>query len=146
MLLRLEPRAAPSPWLRYGSPLIALGLTLVIGIALFAALGRDPWLALYTFFVLPLTSLYGVSELIVKATPLVLIGVGNIVGSYLSGLLGGHFSKKYLLSGLYFAHPESKYFGVGPVVPWVESGVGAIATQSWANTSYGPAYSGFKLG
>lgn len=33
---------------------------------------------------------------------------------------------------------QSKYFGVGPVVPWVESGVGAIATQSWANTSYGP--------
>ena len=37
------------------------------------------------------------------ATALVLIGVGNIVGSYLSGVLGGHFSKKYLLSGLYFA-------------------------------------------
>ena len=37
------------------------------------------------------------------ATALVLIGVGNIIGSYLSGLLGGHFSKKYLLSALYFA-------------------------------------------
>ena len=37
------------------------------------------------------------------ATALVLIGFGNILGSYLSGLLGGHFSKKYLLSGLYFA-------------------------------------------
>jgi uncharacterized Ntn-hydrolase superfamily protein len=33
---------------------------------------------------------------------------------------------------------QSRYFGVGPVVPWVESGVGAIATQSYANTSYGP--------
>ncbi len=37
------------------------------------------------------------------ATALVLIGAGNIIGSYLSGLLGGYFSKKYLLSGLYFA-------------------------------------------
>jgi predicted MFS family arabinose efflux permease len=37
------------------------------------------------------------------ATALVLIGFGNIAGSYLSGLLGGHFSKKYLLSGLYLA-------------------------------------------
>ena len=37
------------------------------------------------------------------ATALVLIGVGNIVGSYLSGVLGGHFSKKFLLSGLYLA-------------------------------------------
>jgi len=33
---------------------------------------------------------------------------------------------------------QSKFFGVGPVVPWVEAGVGAVATQSYANTSYGP--------
>jgi uncharacterized Ntn-hydrolase superfamily protein len=33
---------------------------------------------------------------------------------------------------------QSKFFAVGPVVPWVEAGVGAIATQSYANTAYGP--------
>ncbi len=33
---------------------------------------------------------------------------------------------------------ESKFLGVGAVVPWARAGVGAIATQSWANTSYGP--------
>ncbi len=33
---------------------------------------------------------------------------------------------------------QSKFFAVGAVVPWVEAGVGAIATQSWANTTYGP--------
>ncbi len=32
---------------------------------------------------------------------------------------------------------QSKFFAVGTVVPWAEAGVGAIATQSWANTSYG---------
>ena len=37
------------------------------------------------------------------AVALALIGLGNIVGSYLSGVLGGRMSKKYLLSGLYFA-------------------------------------------
>ena len=31
----------------------------------------------------------------------------------------------------------SKYLAVGSVVPWAKAGVGAIATQSWANTSYG---------
>lgn len=35
------------------------------------------------------------------ATALAVIGLGNIFGSYLSGVLGGRFSKKYLLSGLY---------------------------------------------
>jgi len=34
---------------------------------------------------------------------------------------------------------QSKFFGVGSVVPWVEADTGAIATQSYANTSYGPA-------
>jgi len=33
---------------------------------------------------------------------------------------------------------QSKFLAVGAVVPWVESGAGAIATQAWANTSFGP--------
>ena len=33
---------------------------------------------------------------------------------------------------------ESKFLSVGAVVPWARAGVGAVATQAWANTSYGP--------
>lgn len=33
---------------------------------------------------------------------------------------------------------QSHYFQVGPVVPWALSGVGAVATQSQVNVSYGP--------
>ncbi|SVC11338.1 uncharacterized protein METZ01_LOCUS264192, partial [marine metagenome] len=33
---------------------------------------------------------------------------------------------------------QSKFFGVGSVVPWAKAGVGAVATQSYANTTYGP--------
>jgi uncharacterized Ntn-hydrolase superfamily protein len=33
---------------------------------------------------------------------------------------------------------QSKFLAVGAVVPWARAGVGAIATQSWANTTYGP--------
>ncbi|HEX6264200.1 MAG TPA: DUF1028 domain-containing protein [Actinomycetota bacterium] len=32
----------------------------------------------------------------------------------------------------------SKFVSVGAVVPWARAGVGAVATQSWANTSFGP--------
>jgi uncharacterized Ntn-hydrolase superfamily protein len=32
----------------------------------------------------------------------------------------------------------SKFPCVGAVVPWAKAGVGAVATQSWANTSFGP--------
>ncbi len=33
---------------------------------------------------------------------------------------------------------QSKFFAVGAVVPWARAGVGAIATQAFANTTYGP--------
>ena len=33
---------------------------------------------------------------------------------------------------------QSKFFAVGSVVPWAQAGVGAIATQSYANVGYGP--------
>jgi uncharacterized Ntn-hydrolase superfamily protein len=33
---------------------------------------------------------------------------------------------------------QSKFFAVGAVVPWAKAGVGAIATQAFANTTYGP--------
>jgi uncharacterized Ntn-hydrolase superfamily protein len=33
---------------------------------------------------------------------------------------------------------QSHYLGVGPVVPWLEPGVGAIATQAQVDVSYGP--------
>lgn len=33
---------------------------------------------------------------------------------------------------------QSKFLAVGSAVPWAQAGVGAIATQAWANVSYGP--------
>lgn len=33
---------------------------------------------------------------------------------------------------------QSKFLAVGSVVPWAKANVGAVATQSWANTRYGP--------
>ena len=33
---------------------------------------------------------------------------------------------------------QSKFVAVGSVVPWARAGVGAVATQSYANTTYGP--------
>jgi len=33
---------------------------------------------------------------------------------------------------------QSRFLGVGSVVPWAQAGVGAVATQAWANVLYGP--------
>jgi uncharacterized Ntn-hydrolase superfamily protein len=33
---------------------------------------------------------------------------------------------------------QSHWFSVGPIVPWIEAGVGAVATQSFVDPAYGP--------
>lgn len=58
------------------SPFIAFGLTLIAGAILFALLGKNPFTALYAFFISPLTELWSVHELLIKAAPLILIAVG----------------------------------------------------------------------
>ena len=77
--LKLEARPQPSPFWSYGSPLLALLCTVVIGIILFALLGKDPVRGLQVFFWEPIKSGYAVGELVVKATPLLLIALGLAV-------------------------------------------------------------------
>ncbi|MCF8210919.1 MAG: ABC transporter permease [Rhodoferax sp.] len=77
--LKLEARPQPSAFWSYGSPLLALVCTVVIGIILFALLGKDPVRGLQVFFWEPIKSGYAVGELVVKATPLLLIALGLAV-------------------------------------------------------------------
>ena len=79
-MFRIEPRKEPSTAMLYATPFIALALTIAAGFALFSILGKDPFKATYLEFIEPLTSLYSISELMVKATPLILIGVGLALG------------------------------------------------------------------
>jgi len=76
MQLVLERRAERSTLIAFGSPVIAVVLTLVTMAILFAALGKNPGTALVVYFIEPLTDSYSLIELAVKATPLVLIAVG----------------------------------------------------------------------
>ncbi len=78
-MLRLEARPQPSVWWRYASPLLALGLTVLVGLTLFALLGKDPLRGLQVFFWEPLRTPYALGELMVKATPLLLIALGLAV-------------------------------------------------------------------
>src|SRR3954463_9515957 len=43
-----------------------------------------------------------------------------------------------LEAGQWGVATQSKFLAVGSVVPWAEQGVGAIATQAYANPRYGP--------
>ena len=78
-MLRFEARGQPSAGWAVGSPLLALLVTTLIGMALFVALGKDPWRGVELFFVEPIRDGYAWGELMVKATPLLLIALGLAV-------------------------------------------------------------------
>ncbi len=78
-MLKLEARSQPSPAWTYGSPVLALAVTVLIGVLLFVALGKDPVAGLRVFFWDPIKSPYALGELTVKATPLLLIALGLAV-------------------------------------------------------------------
>lgn len=77
--LKLEPRPQSSQVWTYAAPILALVVTVLMGVALFVLLGKDPLRGLQVFFWEPIKNTYAVGELVVKATPLLLIALGLAV-------------------------------------------------------------------
>lgn len=103
MRIELQKRAEKSRFFVMLSPVLAVVLTLITGGLIFAAIGVPPLKGLYVFFVEPLTSLWSIEELIVKATPLILIGCGLAL-SYRANVWNigaeGQFTFGAILGGL----------------------------------------------
>ena len=79
-MFKLEPRPEPSRLMSYASPLLAVALTLLSGFVLFSFLGKDPVQAFMVFFIKPVATVYGLGELCLKATPLILCALGLALG------------------------------------------------------------------
>jgi simple sugar transport system permease protein len=80
MRIFLEARPSPSRLAVWLTPVIAALATMAVGFVVFGALGKDPFAALRAFFVSPIATRYGVAELLLKATPLMLIATGLAIG------------------------------------------------------------------
>ena len=76
MRFELVKRQNPSRLLAIFSPLIAFGLTIFAGFIIFTAMGLNPAKALYSFFIEPLTEIWSLHELAIKAAPIILIACG----------------------------------------------------------------------
>src|SRR2546428_4245095 len=133
MRLKLETRAEPSRLMGYLSPLFAAMLTVIAGFILFSALGKNPLEAFYTFFIYPIRDLNGIAELLLKASPLMLIAVGlacgyraNVwnVGAEGQLILGAIFSGGV---ALYFYGSDNKLVLPAMVV------AGAVGGMLWAS-------------
>ena len=74
--MHLHQRTEPSRLMAYLSPLIAVALTLLCGAFLFHFLGLPADSVLIDFFISPLRDIYGVSELLLKASPLIICAAG----------------------------------------------------------------------
>ena len=76
LLPTIVSRAQSSNIINIFVPIIAVILTLITGSIIFSLMGFNSLFALHTFFISPISTTYGISELLVKATPLALIATG----------------------------------------------------------------------
>ncbi len=73
---RIERAPTQPLWLTILSPVILVALALIVGAGLLSLTGSDPWLVYRRMAQLAFGSAYGWSDTTVKATPLILAGLG----------------------------------------------------------------------
>ncbi|MER1941767.1 ABC transporter permease [Castellaniella sp. FW104-16D08] len=135
-MLELVARAEPSRRMAWLSPLLALGLTALCGVLMFLAVGKSPLQGLGVFFIEPLSSLRGWSEIGVKVAPLLLCAVGlalcfraNIfnIGAEGQLVLGAITSGAFILQ-----FDDGSGTGGGPLMITLALVAGALGGAFWA--------------
>ena len=132
-MLKLEARPQPSKLWSYGSPVLALLITVVIGMIMFTALGKDPLKGLEMFFWLPIKNGYAIGELLVKATPLLIIALGLAV-CFRSNVWNIGAEGQYIMGAIFAAGVAlmaDKTTGTWIVVPIIAAGV--LGGMLWAS-------------
>ena len=128
----LQARPQPSRVWTFASPVLALVLTVLIGLVLFKLLGKDPVRGLQIFFWEPIKTGYALGELVVKATPLLLIALGLAV-SFRSNVWNIGAEGQYVLGAVAasgVALLADKTTGGWIVVPVILAGV--LGGMVWA--------------
>jgi len=142
MWLKFEQRPEPSSLMRYLSPLIAVGLMLLSGMLLFYMLGKSPIAGFKIFFFNPIRDTYGISELLLKATPLMLCAVGLSVGFRANvwniGAEGQLLIGALAAGGVALAFPESHspFLLPGMIVAGAVGGMLWAAIPAWLRTRF----------
>ncbi|BDL39144.1 ABC transporter permease [Methylorubrum sp. GM97] len=99
MRLDLLPRARRSPWLDLLAPALAFLAAVLIGGIAVAALGVAPEQAFLTYFVAPLSEVWSLQEVALKAAPLALIATG-LAFCYRANLWNIGAEGQYVAGGL----------------------------------------------
>jgi general nucleoside transport system permease protein len=115
--LVLEKRSERSVFAAVASPLIATALSLMTMAVMFAILGKNPITSLGVYFLDPLTDSYSLGELVVKATPLVMIGIG-LSFCYIANIWNIGAEGQFLIGAVAGSWLAVRTNGTG-VGPWV---------------------------
>ncbi len=99
MQFRLEKRPQQSRLMLYVAPVAAVILTMIIGGAIFSAIGYDGLGAVREIFLTPLVTSYKWQDLGIKAAPLIIIGVGLSV-SYRANVWNIGAEGQYVVGGV----------------------------------------------
>ena len=133
-MLKMEKRPSPSALMSWLSPVFAVLLTVLCGVILFLALGKNPLTGLAVFFIEPVRDLQGWAEVGVKVAPLLLIAVGLAIcfranvfnigaeGQLVVGAMAGG------AAGLYFDQGE----GGGAMMITIVLLAGMVGGMAWA--------------
>ncbi len=134
-MFRLEKRPNPSKFWLYGTPIVAVILTMIVGGALFAMMGKNPFEVIRTIFWDPLFgefAFYLRGQLLVKAGPLILIAIGLALG-FKAGIWNIGAEGQYIMGaicgaavGLAFYPTESRWIYPLMVI------AGAFGGWAWA--------------
>jgi len=133
MLPKLIKRQTPSKMMVYLSPLLAIFLTLISSVFLFLIMDVSPFAALHAFFIEPISTTYGLTELAVKATPLILIGVALSLG-FRAGVWNIGAEGQLILGGIFggatalFFYEKTGFY----IVPLILI-AGVIGGMLWAS-------------
>ena len=79
-MLEWRRRREPSALMRTSSPLIAIALTMALGVVVFGAMGYDGLRAVESIFIMPFAEPQRWADIGVKAAPLVMIAIGLAIG------------------------------------------------------------------
>ena len=127
---QFQPRTFIPWYLQLVSPLIAVCLTILLGMGLFSFLGKDPLHAMYVFFISPLSDGYNVGELLVKTAPMLLCAVGLAL-CYQANLwnIG---AEGQLLLGAVVGSAVSLQFADSSMSVWLAMIAGVLAGMAWS--------------
>ena len=134
-MIRLEKRPQPSQVWTFATPILAIVLTMIAGAMLFAALGKDPFLAIKTIFYDPLFgqfASYARPQLLVKAGPLILIAIGLSLG-FRAGIWNIGAEGQYIVGAITAAATGLAFYPSESALIWPAMIImGAIGGMIWA--------------